>query len=130
VQIPQYDPALAQFAADTAANIVSQQYNIPIQDIKSSSRKEAPVARARQIAMYLTNVVLGVPFSILGPAFGRDRTTASYAARIVEDSRDNPEFDQFLTELEAALASRFIGYINPKLLETYPLLGASLKRLH
>lgn len=127
---PQYDPTLAQFAADTASNIVSKKYNIPIQEIKSPTRKCAYVARARQTAMYLTNVVLGVPFNILGPTFGRDRTTASYAARIIEDNRDNPEFDKFIAELEMAVAHRFMSYINPKLLETYPLLNSALKGLH
>jgi len=130
VQISQYDPALVQFAADTASNIVSQTYNIRIQDIKSAQRKGADIARARQIAMYLANVVLGIPFSFLGPAFGRDRTTASYAARVIEDNRDNPEFDQCLSEMERAVADRFANYINPKLLEMYPMLNGPHKRFH
>lgn len=50
--------------------------------------------------MYLAHVMLGRSLSEVGQAFGRDRTTVSYACALIEDLREDPEFDAFVTRLE------------------------------
>lgn len=67
------------------------------------SRCRAPVAQARQIAMYLTHVSFGVTLSEVGRVFGRDRTTASHACHVIEDRREDEVFDACLQRIEAAL---------------------------
>ena len=59
-------------------------------------------AFARQSAMYLAHVSFGLSFSEIGRAFGRDRTTAAHACRLIEDRRDDPAVDAVLGQLESA----------------------------
>jgi chromosomal replication initiation ATPase DnaA len=61
------------------------------------------IARARQTVMYLARVVLGFTYAEAGRLVGRDRTTAAYACRVIEDLRDDPDFDAKLTALESGL---------------------------
>jgi chromosomal replication initiation ATPase DnaA len=53
--------------------------------------------------MYLAHVALGWSYSEIGRAFGRDRTTAAYACRQVEERREDPAFDAALRALEEVL---------------------------
>ena len=53
--------------------------------------------------MYLAHVVFGLSFTAIGQAFGRDRSTVSYACRMIEEKRDNPQFDVFVGRLEMLL---------------------------
>ena len=52
--------------------------------------------------MYLSHVAFGVNLSAVGRAFGRDRTTAAHACRLIEDRRDDPAVDAVLASLESA----------------------------
>lgn len=65
-----------------------------------------PIARARQLAMYLSHVVLGRTLSEIGEVFGRDRTTVSYACAVIEDMRDDPQFDDTVSGLERQIEAR------------------------
>jgi chromosomal replication initiation ATPase DnaA len=69
------------------------------------SRGVAPVAFTRQIAMYLTHVVLGRPLTAIGEFYGRDRTTVSHACGLVEDLRDLPDFEERMCRLEDCIAA-------------------------
>ena len=55
--------------------------------------------------MYLAHVSFGATFSAVGRAFGRDRTTAAHAARVIEERRDDPSIDALLDRLERACAA-------------------------
>lgn len=82
---------------------VARAWNVPITEMRSPTRRRAPVAQARQVAMYLAHVIYGASLSAVGRHFGRDRTTAAYACRLVEDRRDDAGFDMLLDRLEHAL---------------------------
>jgi chromosomal replication initiation ATPase DnaA len=82
---------------------VARAWNVPIGELRSPTRRRAPVAQARQVAMYLTHVIYGFSLSAVGRHFGRDRTTAAHACRMVEDRRDDENFDMLLDRLEHAL---------------------------
>lgn len=82
---------------------VARAWNVPIGELRSPTRRRAPVAQARQVAMYLTHVIYGFSLSAVGRHFGRDRTTAAHACRLVEDRRDDENFDMLLDRLEHAL---------------------------
>ncbi len=69
-------------------------------DLRRPTRGRAPIAFARQVAMYITHVGLGLTMTAVGAAFGRDRTTVRHACRAIEDRRDDPAFDRTLDLLE------------------------------
>jgi chromosomal replication initiation ATPase DnaA len=66
-------------------------------------RGDVRAAFARQTAMYLCRLVFDMRLSDIAMAFGRDRTTAAYAIRRIEEAREDAEFDRRLAWLEAAL---------------------------
>ncbi len=82
---------------------VTAVFDVGEADIALGSRGPARVALARQVAMYLHHVILGRTLTDIAVDFGRDRTTVAHACRLVEDRRDEPEFDATVSELEAAL---------------------------
>ncbi|HEX2146378.1 MAG TPA: helix-turn-helix domain-containing protein, partial [Pseudorhizobium sp.] len=61
----------------------------------------------RQISMYVCHVALSMPQQDVGVAFGRDRTTVSHACHVVEDRRDDPFFDDFVSAIERIVVSAF-----------------------
>ena len=63
----------------------------------------------RQIAMYLSHVVLQISLTDIGIVFGRDRTTVGHACHVVEDRRDDPDFDRIVAMAERVVSSAFSG---------------------
>lgn len=61
----------------------------------------------RQIAMYVSHVVLQISLTDIGQVFGRDRTTVSHACNVVEDRRDDVAFDDFVAAVERVILSVF-----------------------
>lgn len=94
-------PALErkQALCHRAAGAVSVMLQVPVRDIMGRTRTSR-ASRARQVAMYVANVVYGVGLTDCARAFGRDRSTVSYACHRVEDERDDPHFDGRLDALE------------------------------
>jgi chromosomal replication initiation ATPase DnaA len=73
---------------------------VAVETVLASGRGRAPVARARQLAIYLAHVGFGHGLRRCAAMFGRDRTTARHAVRCVEDWRDDPHVDDRISELE------------------------------
>ncbi|AEQ50666.1 helix-turn-helix domain-containing protein [Pelagibacterium halotolerans] len=70
-------------------------------DFFAPSRMRLHTAGARQLAMYLCHVLLGMTMTQVGQFFGRDRTTVAYACAQVEDMRDDGgDYDCRLVRLE------------------------------
>lgn len=82
---------------------IARALGVPLSELRSPTRQRAPVAFARQVAMYLTHVAFGFSLSAVGRHFGRDRTTAAHACRQIEDRRDDRDFDMLLDRLERAV---------------------------
>jgi chromosomal replication initiation ATPase DnaA len=93
------DASQAGFVLD----LVALATGVPAGHLRSPTRNHARAARARQIAMYLAYVGYSWPLARVGKAFGRDRTTAGYACRLIEDLRDDRAFDAELERLEDCL---------------------------
>lgn len=96
-------------ACNDAIALVAREKKLPIRLLTHKSRSRQSVARARQLAMYLSHVVLGRSLNEIGEAFGRDRTTVSYACALIEDLRDDPHFDDEVCELERHLEAGMAG---------------------
>lgn len=90
-------------AVDVINAAVAAAFTVPVGELNAATRRRAPVALARQSAMYLAHVAFGLSFTEVGRAFGRDRTTAAHACRRIEDRRAEARLDQALAELEHAL---------------------------
>lgn len=61
----------------------------------------------RQISMYVCHVILQLSLTDIGFAFGRDRTTVGHACNVVEDRRDDPAYDDFISAIERVVATIF-----------------------
>jgi len=82
---------------------VASAFDISEKEMRASTRRGAAVAFARQVAMYLAHVACGYSLTEVGILFHRDRTTAAYACRKIEDRRDDPDLDFCLDCLESAV---------------------------
>ncbi|QKP78746.1 DNA replication initiation protein [Methyloligella sp. GL2] len=99
---PSAHEILVRRAAEAAVALV---FEVDMDALRVATRGPAEAAFARQIAMYLAHVVCGLSLTQVGRAFGRDRTTVAHACSLIEDRRDEAEFDCTLTHLESAVAA-------------------------
>jgi hypothetical protein len=92
----------ARRLCEAAAFATAAAFAVPVGELHATTRRSSYVAFVRQSAMYLSHVAFGVNLSEVGRAFGRDRTTAAHACRVIEDRREDPAVDVVLTSLENA----------------------------
>lgn len=78
-------------------------YGVPVEALAAMGRADCEAIEARQVAMYLGHIVLGMPLSALARGFDRDRTTVRHACRHVEELREDPAHDRLLSWMEALL---------------------------
>lgn len=83
--------------------LVIRAFELPHTTLRAGQRGRAPTAFARQVAIYLAHVHLGRTITAAARQFGRDRTTASHAVRVVEDRREDPDVDRRILAVEKAL---------------------------
>jgi len=102
----EFEPRRRDRAGWCLLRFVAAARGVPTRQLLSPNRGEADVALARQLAMYLMHVVLGRLYQDAGRFFGRDRTTVSHACAVIEDLRDDPEFDAEVSRLERRLTMR------------------------
>ena len=76
-------------------------------DLPEGAARRRPRCHMRQIAMYLSHVVLSVPYQSIAIAFGRDRTTVVHACSVVEDRRDEAAYDRFVEQCERCIKAVF-----------------------
>ncbi|MBE6728432.1 MAG: chromosomal replication initiator protein DnaA [Ruminococcaceae bacterium] len=78
---------------------VARTYNVTENDILSN-RRTAPLALARQVAMYITRETTDLSYKAIGQAFGKDHTTVLYnVTRIEEFLRDKPHEKALVDEI-------------------------------
>lgn len=88
-------------------DICSALYNVPGRDLRQAGRSSLAVSRIRQIAMYVAHTQLRLKMNEVGQAFGRDRTTVLHACHLIEDMRDDEEFDRILSTTERIVRAAF-----------------------
>jgi chromosomal replication initiation ATPase DnaA len=79
---------------------VARVFDVDLEHIRLPTRGRARVATARQVAMYLAHVACGLTLTEAGDLFGRDRTTVAHACQVVEDRREDQDFDRAIELLE------------------------------
>ena len=88
-------------------DICSALYNVSGKELRQTGRTANDVSRVRQIAMYVTHVSLGVSMQEVGRGFFRDRTTVRHACHLVEDMRDDVDFDRTIAVTERVALAAF-----------------------
>jgi chromosomal replication initiation ATPase DnaA len=101
---PARSPARRSARVRAIMQLVARYMKVDADTMLAPSRCKERIARARQVAMYLTHTTQEMPMSEVAEAFGRDRTTVSYACHLVEDMRDDQKFDAMLIGLEDRIA--------------------------
>ncbi|MGZ8362911.1 MAG: helix-turn-helix domain-containing protein [Caulobacteraceae bacterium] len=91
--------------AELVVSLVGVATGVTGAEIKAETRRRAEAALARQVAVYLAHIGFGWPLKRVAAAFARDRSTVSHACHVVEDRRDDPAFDAWLSELEDCVAA-------------------------
>jgi chromosomal replication initiation ATPase DnaA len=82
---------------------VLRAFDLPLLSLRSRHRGRAQIAFARQVAIYVAHVYMGMTLTKAARLFGRDRTTAAHACRTVEDKRDDRLVDLKVESIEQAL---------------------------
>lgn len=88
-------------------DIVAALFNVSGKELRRSGRADQSITRVRQIAMYVSHVVLRLSMNEVGHGFGRDRTTVLYACHLIEDMRDDEDFDCLVARTERVALAAF-----------------------
>lgn len=88
-------------------DIAAALFNVSGKDLRKPGRSSLGVSRVRQVAMYVCHVVLRLNMTDIGKAFGRDRTTVVHACHLIEDLRDDRDFERIITTTERVAMAAF-----------------------
>ncbi len=94
-------------ACDAVIDLAGALFDVSGRDLRQPGRTALATARVRQIAMYVTHVTLGIAMGEIGRCFGRDRTTVVHACHLIEDMRDDEEFDRIVSTFERVVRAAF-----------------------
>src|SRR5690606_2259618 len=90
-------------AAELATGVVSYALGVEQSRIRAGGRGDAQAAYARQLAMYLCHDGFELSLVRVAAAFGRDPSTVAHACHLVEDRREDAQFDLWIAGMEDAL---------------------------
>lgn len=90
----------AIFLCDALVDVISALSGVDSKELRAVGKGGRDIARLRQITFYVAHVILEVSMRDIAMAFGCDRTTVRHACHLVEDLRDDHEFDQVVTVAE------------------------------
>ncbi|WP_343044684.1 helix-turn-helix domain-containing protein [Allomesorhizobium camelthorni] len=88
-------------------DIVAALFNVSGKELRRPGRTDQSITRVRQIAMYVSHVVLRLSMNEVGHGFGRDRTTVLHACHLIEDMRDDEDFDCLVARTERVALAAF-----------------------
>lgn len=107
VDVPKRREDLVLAVCDAAIDLLSVLFAVPGDDLRAPTRAKKHVARVRQMGMYALNVVVGMKMGDIALGFGRDRSTVIHACHLIEDMRDDEDFEAIITQVEAVFAISF-----------------------
>jgi chromosomal replication initiation ATPase DnaA len=93
-------PESRRVICEAIIDICAALFNVSGRELRLANRCTQGVARVRQIAMYLCHTTIGISLTEIGNSFGRDRTTVSHAVQLIEDLRDDADFDRVVEQVE------------------------------
>lgn len=89
--------------ARLSAGVASYALGVPADQIVDPAKGSPDVVFGRQVAMYLCHTGFELSLTRVAVAFCRDRSTVAHACHMIEDRRDEPQFDLWIGALEAML---------------------------
>ena len=92
---------------DGIVDLLAIFFNVSSRQLRSSRRTSMPIARVRQIGMYIAHVTLGLKMSAVGAGFGRDKSTVVHSCHTIEDLRDDADFDLIVARMEKLVTVAF-----------------------
>ena len=98
-------PLVSKNKINQVQQIISQNYNITVEDLKSKQRK-ANISYPRQIAMYICRTILDEPLARIGSEFGgKDHTTVMHsvnkiASEVKKDKNLNDEIQKIVNQIK------------------------------
>lgn len=101
----EFNPQRDEDRAYLAGALVAYALGLKVKTVLSQERGNPVHARARHIAMYLAHTACGMSLARVARAFGRDRSTVSHGCRIIEDYREDADFDTWIEQLCSGIQS-------------------------
>lgn len=95
---------------DGMIDILSVCFSIPSREIRQIGRNATAISRVRQIGMYVCHVAIGMTMQDVAFGFMRDRSTVVHACHLIEDMRDDSEFDTIVSTIERIAQAAFGAY--------------------
>lgn len=95
---------------ETLIDMLSAYFSVSGAELRSPLRCRKEIAQVRQIGMYLAHTCFGMVMGEVAVGFSRERTTVMYACHLVEDRRDDPDYDAVVTGLEKIINVGFSGW--------------------
>ena len=89
-------------------DLLSAFFSISGRELRAEGRLSADISRIRQIGMYISHVVVRLTMQEVGYGFQRDRSTVAHACHVIEDLRDNPEFEILIRKIERIAEITFL----------------------
>jgi chromosomal replication initiation ATPase DnaA len=88
-------------------DILGACFSVPSKELRSQERATACISRIRQVGMYTAHVTLGLNMKEVASGFCRDRSTVVHACHLIEDLRDDADFDKICTTVERIASAAF-----------------------
>ncbi|KAB2777314.1 helix-turn-helix domain-containing protein [Brucella anthropi] len=95
---------------DALIDLLVTMFGVSGAELRSPLRCRREVARVRQIGMYVAHTAFGLAMREVAAGFARDRTTVMHACHLVEDMRDDTEFDAIVSTFERIAQSAFTAW--------------------
>lgn len=97
---------------DALIDLLAAAFGVCGKELRSPLRGKRETSRIRQIGMYIAHTSFGMAMSEVAVGFSRDRTTVMHACHLVEDMRDDRDFDTIITSFERIVHSAFTAWRN------------------
>ena len=95
---------------DALIDLLVTMFGVSGAELRSPLRCRREVARVRQIGMYVAHTAFGLAMREVAAGCARDRTTVMHACHLVEDMRDDTEFDAIVSTFERIAQSAFTAW--------------------
>jgi chromosomal replication initiation ATPase DnaA len=89
-------------------DVLAACFSVSGRELRAQGRCRAEICRVRQIGMYVAHVIAGLTMLEVGIGFQRDRSTVAHACHLVEDLRDDPEFERVILMIERIAEAAFV----------------------
>lgn len=96
---------------ESMIDICAALFDVPSKELRHTGRTTVGISRVRQIAMYVTHTTLRISMGEVGRGYARDRTTVRHACHMIEDMRDDEDFDNAVMMTERVALAAFRNWL-------------------